>query len=222
MTAKTQDLPSKNTQLADRSTRLLLALWGSEEAEVLKGKLTDRLKRKGEKSSDYKDIFEQLKSKEAIKIVDGKVAISNKGIELLGQHLKTADLVIDGTIVGAWVAKALCKWVQHSDVAASTPTKNGKVANGAIASYEEFKPVALETFDRLNQDYNMGDMVPIYRIRREIGDLVSRSQFNEWLFEMQSESLLQLLEESVEDSAPDKIEDSVTTKLGMSNRLCQR
>jgi hypothetical protein len=60
----------------------------------------------------------------------------------------------------------------------------------------------------------MNGMVPIYRIRREIGDQTSRSKFNEWLLEMQSDNLLNLLEESVEDSAPDKIEDSVSTKLG--------
>lgn len=203
-----------NTQFADRSTRLLLALWESEELATPKGKLMDRLKRKGEKSSDYQEVFAQLQDKGAITIAGGKVTLSTQGVDLLGQYLKNSDLAIEGTIVGAWIARALCKWIQQANVAASTPATNGKVGSDAIVSYEEFKHVALETFDHLNRDYNMGNMVPIYRIRRNIGDRVARSQFNEWLFEMQSEDLLQLLEESVEDSAPDKIEDSVTTKLG--------
>ncbi len=213
-TLATKNSLSKDTQFADRSTRLLLALWGWGESGVLKGKLTERLKRKGEKSTDYQQVFAQLQEKGAITIADGKVAISSKGIDLLGQHLQAADLAIEGTIVGAWVARALCKWVQQAKGATLTPSTNGKVTGNAISSYEEFKHIALEVFEHLNQDYNMGNMVPIYRIRREIGDRVSRAHFNEWVFEMQSEDLLQLLEESVEDGAPDKIEDSVTTKLG--------
>lgn len=212
LTAKNSE--STDTQFADRSTRLLLAVWGWGAQDVLKGKLTGRLKRKGEKSSDYQDVFAQLQSAGAITIAAGKVTISDQGIDLLGQHLKGADLAIEGTIVGAWVAKALCRWIQQAEVSASASPTNGKVAGGAIASYEEFKTVALEVFDRLNRDYNMGSMVPVYRIRREIGDRVSRAQFSEWLFAIQSEDLLELLEESVEDAAPDKIEDSIMTKLG--------
>ena len=212
LTAKNSE--STDTQFADRSTRLLLAVWGWGAQDVLKGKLTARLKRKGEKSSDYQDVFAQLQDKGAITIAAGKVAISDQGIDLLGQHLKGADLEIEGTIVGAWVAKALCRWIQQAEVSASASATNGKVAGGAIASYEEFKTVALEVFARLDRDYNMGSMVPVYRIRREIGDRVSRAQFSEWLFAIQSEDLLQLLEESVEDAAPDKIEDSIMTKLG--------
>lgn len=205
---------SNDTQLTDRATRLLLALWGAEEPTVAKGKLTERLKRKGEKSSDYQAVFAQLQEEGAITIAEGKVSLSNQGVDLLGQHLKSADLLIEGTIVGAWVARALCKWIQQTQGSTSVAATNGKAVGSAITSYEEFKPVALEVFDRLNRDYNMGSMVPIYRIRREINERVSRTQFNEWLFEMQSEDLLQLLEESVEDSATDKIEDSVMTKLG--------
>ncbi|MBD2259657.1 hypothetical protein [Pseudanabaena sp. FACHB-2040] len=205
---------SINTQTANSSTRLLLALWSWGETEVPKGKLTERLKRKGEKSSDYNDVFSQLEDKGAIKITAGKVALLNEGKDLLGQHLKNSGLAIEGTIVGAWVARALNQWIQQTGATAQGAATNGKAVSDAIGSYEEFKQVALEMFNHLNQDYNMGNMVPVYRIRREIGNRVSRSQFNEWLFEMQSENLLQLLEESVEDGAPDKIEDSVTTKLG--------
>jgi len=91
--------------------------------------------------------------------------------------------------------------------------ETGKKAGGAIVSYDNFKVVAIDVYDRLNRDYNFDDLVPIYRMRREIGEKVSRSQFNEWLLEMQANDIFQLVEGSVEDSAPDKIEDSITTKV---------
>ncbi|MGB5960104.1 MAG: hypothetical protein WBG73_05545, partial [Coleofasciculaceae cyanobacterium] len=83
-----------------------------------------------------------------------------------------------------------------------------------VGSYEEFKTVALKVYDQLNRDYNLDDLVPIYRIRREIGDRVSRSHFSEWLLEMQEKDILQLQGSSLEDSTPDKIEDSISTELG--------
>ena len=212
LTAKNSE--STDTQFADRSTRLLLAVWGWGAQDVLKGKLTARLKRKGEKSGDYQDVFAQLQDKGAITIAAGKVAISDQGIDLLGQHLKGADLEIEGTIVGAWMAKALCKWIQQAEVSASASATNGKVAGGAIASYEEFKTVALEVYERLNRDYNMDNLVPIYRIRREIGDRVSRSQFNDWMLELQANDLLQLIGGEMPSLTPDKAEDSIETKLG--------
>ncbi|MCF3609423.1 hypothetical protein L2E81_23630, partial [Planktothrix agardhii 1033] len=81
------------------------------------------------------------------------------------------------------------------------------------ASYEEFKAIALQVYDQLNKDYNYDNLVPIYRIRRTIGDQVSRSQFSEWMLEMQANDIFQLMEGSVEDSAPDKIEDSISIEL---------
>lgn len=210
----TRNSNSTNDRSADRSTRLLLALWASKEAGLSKGKLTSRLKRKGEKSGDYQAVFSHLEGEDAIRIEGGKVAILNKGKELLSQHLKSPDLKIEGTIVGAWLAKALHEWIQQEELAVGSVTANGKSHINSISSYKEFEQAVLEVFGQLNQSYNMGNMVPIYRIRREIGSRVSRTQFNEWLLKMQSEDLLQLLEESVEDGAPDKIEDSVTTKLG--------
>ncbi len=50
---------------------------------------------------------------------------------------------------------------------------------------EEFTDTAMSTYDQLNQDYNLDDLVPIYRIRRELGDRLSRQNFNSWLLEVQ-------------------------------------
>ncbi|MEH2127817.1 MAG: hypothetical protein V7K44_26325 [Nostoc sp.] len=201
-------MTSKNT-----STRLLLALWdlGGTQQEVKKGQLTKRIVSKSQKVADYQGIFEELQKQGAIAISKkGYSLTSPKGLEVLGKGLRSGEFKFEGTIVGTWAANALVKWISQIDVAVSgadVPV-NGK---GAIASYEEFKSVALEVYDKLNQNYNLDDLVPIYRLRREIGDRVSREDFNEWLLEMQEKDILQLQGGSLSDSDPDKLEDSITT-----------
>lgn len=88
---------------------------------------------------------------------------------------------------------------------------NGKVTK--IDSYDAFKTIALETFDKLNQDFNLDNLVPIYRIRRTIGDRVERSKFDEWLLEMQATDIFQLQGGSLPDGDSTKLEDSITTEL---------
>ena len=73
--------------------------------------------------------------------------------------------------------------------------------------------MVLEVYDRLNRDYNLDDLVTIYRIRREIGDRISHSQFDTWLLELQANDILQLQGGSLPDSDAGKIEDSITTEL---------
>jgi hypothetical protein len=197
-------------------TRLLLALWdiGASNEEVMKSQVTRRIVSKSQKVADYQGIFDQLEKDGAIAIAKNKFSLSPKGVDLLGESLKHPEVKFEGTIVGTWVANALVRWIAQMDGGVSTAATNGKLAGKqAIASYDKFKHVALDVYDQLNRDYNLDNLVPIYRIRREIGERVSRSQFNEWLMEMQASDILQLQGGSVEDSAPDKIEDSITTEL---------
>jgi hypothetical protein len=197
-------------------TRLLLALWdiGASKEEVMKSQVTRRIVSKSQKVADYQGIFDQLEKDGAIAIAKNKFSLSPKGVELLGESLKHPEVKFEGTIVGTWVANALVRWIAQMNGGVSTAATNGKLAGKqAIASYDKFKHIALDVYDQLNRDYNLDNLVPIYRIRREIGDRVSRSQFNEWLMEMQANDILQLQGGSVEDSAPDKIEDSITTEL---------
>jgi hypothetical protein len=207
-------MTSKNT--AQASTRLLLALWdlGGTQQEVKKGQLTKRIVSKSQKVADYQGSFEELQKEGAIAISKkGYSLTSPKGLEVLGEGLRSGNFKFEGTIVGTWAANALVKWISQIDVAvvsADVPV-NGK--SGAIASYDEFKSVALEVYDKLNQSYNLDDLVPIYRIRREIGDRVSREDFNEWLLEMQEKDILQLQGGSLPDNDPAKLEDSVTTEV---------
>ncbi|HEY9601612.1 MAG TPA: hypothetical protein V6C85_08380 [Allocoleopsis sp.] len=196
---------------AQAKTRLLLALWDlGATPKVTKSQLTKRLVRKGQTVAAYQEIFEELEQEEAIAIAKNKISLTSKGKGMLGKMLKSGELNFGGTIVGTWAANALLRWITQMDSAVITPATPGKTGEKAIASYDEFKPVALEVYDRLNRDYNLDDLVPIYRIRREIGDQVTRSQFKEWLMEMQANDILQLIGGEMPDITQDKREDSIT------------
>jgi hypothetical protein len=197
-------------------TRLLLALWdmGASKTEVAKGQLTKRIVQKSQKVADYQGIIDQLQQEGAIAIAKNKLSLSDKGEKMLGESLKKPEVKFEGTIVGTWVANALVRWIAQMDGAVSTPAAQAKTKEKAIASYDEFKQVALDVYDRLNRDYNLDDLVPIYRIRREIGDHVSRSHFSEWLLEMQANNIFQLMGGEMPDITPDKREDSIETPVG--------
>lgn len=201
------------------TTRILLTLWelGGVGGEVKRGELTKRIVQKGQKSTDYKNFLDKLTEDGAIAVTKNTIALSNEGVELLNQNLKNVDFVF-ASQVGAKTANALLKWIR--EMGAATASTNGKVhtdskvVEDAIGSYEAFKSTVLEVYDRLNRDFNHEDLVPIYRIRREMGEQVSRSQFDEWLLEMQSGDILQLIGGEMPDITPDKAQDSIKTALG--------
>ncbi|MBD2570267.1 hypothetical protein [Anabaena lutea] len=208
MSPKTKELQAGYAQ-----TRLLLALWdlGANKQEVKKGLLTKRIVAKGQKMTDYKGILEDLQTQGAITVSrTGYTLTSPIGLEVLGAGLRSEEFKFEGTIVGTWAANALLRWIGLIDVVVAAPVASG---NGVIGSYEEFKSVALDVYDKLNKDYSLDDLVPIYRIRREIGEQVSREKFNKWLLEMQEKDILQLQGGSLPDNDPVKLEDSVITEV---------
>ncbi|MEG3989384.1 hypothetical protein QUA13_19895 [Microcoleus sp. S28C3] len=206
---------------AKAKVRVLLNLWdlGGGKMKVKKGDLTKRIVRTNETSQRYVEVLGELQATGAIEysLVNRVtlVELSAKGKEVLAEGLKSKDSLFefDGSQIGTRLGNSLLKWIRHQDSAASVAVEKGKGDVGAIASYEDFKAVAIDVYDSLNRDYNLDDLVPIYRMRRAIGERVGRSEFNEWLLEMQAQDILQLIGGSVEDSAPDKIEDSITTKV---------
>ncbi|MEG4233338.1 hypothetical protein QUA40_14665 [Microcoleus sp. Pol11C3] len=206
---------------AKAKVRVLLNLWdlSGGKMKVKKGDLTKRIVRTNETSQRYVEVLGELQATGAIEysLVNRVtlVELSAKGKEVLAQGLKSRDSLFefDGSQIGTRLGNSLLKWIRHQDGAASVGVEKAKGDVGAIASYDDFKAVAIDVYDSLNRDYNLDDLVPIYRMRRAIGERVGRSQFNEWLLEMQAQDILQLVGGSVEDSAPDKIEDSITTKV---------
>jgi hypothetical protein len=195
---------------SQRSVRLLMALW---DGALTKGKLIEKVKRSGETAKNYHLIVKQLIDDGAVtesgEKRSVKILLLEPGKQLLGNLLRNPQFKFDGQI-GKPAANVLLAVMrsQAADPVGSTATVE------LIQSYEAFKLIALETFDRLNQDFNMDNLVPIYRIRRAIGDRVDRQNFTIWLLKMQSSDIFQLTEGSVEDSALDKIEDSVRTLSG--------
>ena len=197
--------------------RVLLNLWdlGGGRMNVKKGDLTKRIVRTNETSQRYVEVLGELQASGAIEysLVNRVtlVELSAKGKEVLAQGLKSKDSLFefDGSQIGTRLGNSLLKWIRHQDGAASVAVGKGKGDVGAIASYEDFKAVALEVYDSLNRDYNLDDLVPIYRMRRAIGERVGRSEFNEWLLEMQANDIFQLMAGETPDITPDKREDSI-------------
>jgi hypothetical protein len=196
-------------------TRLLLALWdmGGLEVAVNKGGLTDRVKRGKEKSGEYAPYLDDLAEQGAIALItkgrNTQILMTELGKQSLGAGLNGDDFAFGGNQVGSRVPNALLKWIRQmgdlAPAASSAPE---------ISTYDEFKSVAIETYKQLNRDYNLSNLVPIYQIRRAIGNQITRSQFNDWMLEMQSKDILQLITGLVIDLTPDKEKDSITTELG--------
>ncbi|NJL11343.1 MAG: hypothetical protein HC908_17625 [Calothrix sp. SM1_7_51] len=200
-------------------TRFLLALWylGGELQEVTKSQIHDKSVPKGEKVGDFLSYFQELETEGAIIISNKGYSLSiPKGLETLRENLKSPDFQFEGNNVGAWVANALLQWLRSDGTASTSERVNGaksEVDSNAIHSYDQFKQITLDVYSKLNQNHNFDDLVPIYRIRREIGEKVSREHFNEWLLEMQANNIFQLEGGSLPDSDTSKIEDSVETEV---------
>jgi hypothetical protein len=208
MSPKAHTANENNHPEAQVKTRLLLALWdlGEGKNEVNKSDLTGKVKRTGEKSGDYQSLYQLLEKEGAISIA--KISLTEMGLDMLGDGLKKSEFE-DEASGGARTVKALLKWIRHFDSAVSAPAAQVKSVMPAIGAYEVFKQVVLEIYDRLNRDYNFDNLVPIYRIRREMGERVSRDLFNKWLMEMQAKDIFQLRAGEVPDITPDKRQDSL-------------
>jgi hypothetical protein len=210
---------------ASAQTLLLLSLWdldGLEQA-VSKGQVVDRVKKKGENMADYADSIASLEQMGAIELSGKrnalKIVLKHQGLTLLGKGLRDKELEFAGAIMRSKIGNALLRWIREMGDMTVVPTatngavtSNGKVTQ--IDSYETFKAVTLETFDKLNQDFNLDNLVPIYRIRRTIGERVERSDFDKWLLEMQSRDVLQLIGGEMPELTPEIAQNSVRTALG--------
>jgi hypothetical protein len=74
---------------------------------------------------------------------------------------------------------------------------------------KQFDKEVIDTYERLNRENAYDDLVPIYHLRRAMGDQVSRSDFTNWLLDMQVKDKFQLMAGEISDMTPDKREDSV-------------
>jgi hypothetical protein len=195
--------------------RLLLNLWGLGNGQglVKKSELLRPYKGK-EKKAVYEVSLNDLADSGAIALtMDKKVpklSLTDAGLQKLSAGLLSADFGFEGQLVGSRLANASLRWFrQNQGVGVSVVAIAPK-----ISTYDEFKVVAIETYNQLNRENNFDNLVPIYQIRRAIGDRVTRTQFDKWLLESQSSETFQLVTGRVADLTPDKERDSITTELG--------
>ncbi|MBP0019225.1 MAG: hypothetical protein J7647_16945 [Cyanobacteria bacterium SBLK] len=206
-------------QAENAKTRLLLFLWDLEGLKntVKRGELHKRIVKSREKSKDYQPIFEELQELGAIAMTkkgrSEKVSLTQQGLQILKERLAKPDFKFEGPQVGTKVPNALLKWIRNMGDVAITPSLTPPPAP-QIESYDGFKEMLLETYHRLNKDYNLGHLVPIYQLRRELGETVARSQFNDWLVEMQANDIVRLMVGEMPDITPEKREDSLTLPSG--------
>ncbi|WP_017303273.1 hypothetical protein [Spirulina subsalsa] len=207
MSPKTKE---SKVDVQQAQTRLLLYLWDMDgkETPVKRGDLNKRL---GKYAKDYQPALTALEESGAIETIQNKrsvkFALTDKGFQELETGLQSPDFVFVGNQVGTKVPNALLRWIRGTKGGGVAPSQK---AAPKISKYDEFKSVVFAVYDELNQGYNLGDLVPIYRIRREIGDRIKRTQFNDWLVKMQKDDLIQLMAGEMPDMTPDKQEDSIT------------
>lgn len=208
-------MASKVTPLYAK-TRILLNLWALAETPVAKSNFVPS-------GQAYRAALEELiKDDSLVETPQNKrtnvYSLTAKGKETLTEGLAD-DAFAFCSNIGPKTTNALLSWIrtispkgspseQTNKTIAHSNGTNGKVSQ--IDSYDEFAKTALKTYDQLNQDYNLDDLVPIYRIRREIGDRLPRQQFNEWLLEIQSNDLVQLMGSNLSNVTADQMEDSLT------------
>lgn len=202
-------------------TRILLNLWALDGIPTSKSKFVPSSKKGSSAKTSYDAALEQLVDDSALSKEKSRYTVTDTGKNQLIKNLMDDDFAFTAN-VGAKAANAVLRLMKQgvSDQVSNRLGSSGSEKtslngheNGSaseIDSYEAFTETTLETYDRLNQDYNLDDLVPIYRIRRELGDRLPRPKFNEWLLEIQSDDLVQLIASDQAQVTSDQMEDSIT------------
>lgn len=203
---------------AKAKVRVLLNLWdlGGGKMQVKKGDLTKRIVRTNETSQRYLGVLGELQESGAIEysLVNRVtlVELTAKGKEVLAQGLKSRDSLFefDGSQIGTRLGNSLLKWIRHQDGAASVAVEKGKADVGTIASYDDFKSQALALFEKLDKGYNYMGLVPIWHLRRELGEQVSRENFKDLIMQMQADRLFYLQSGEARGATDEQKQDSIS------------
>ncbi|KPQ36297.1 MAG: Transcriptional regulator PadR-like family [Phormidesmis priestleyi Ana] len=209
-------------------TLTLLKLWALDETPAAKSKFITS------STKAYTTALHQLVAEHAlVETPKNKrtnvYALAEAGKARLAQGLANPNFAFS-SVAGPKTTNALLKWLRENNVATPSSTSAGSSSGSAtasdspslqnghssqnghsakISSYQEFTQTALDLYEQLNRDYNLGNLVPIYRIRRELGDRLPRQQFNQWLLDIQSDDYVQLMGGDLPNATPDQLEDSV-------------
>lgn len=203
---------------AKAKVRVLLNLWdlSGGKMKVKKGDLTKRIVRTNETSQRYVEVLGELQATGAIEYsLVNRVTLMEltaKGKEVLAQGLKSKDSLFefDGSQIGTRLGNSLLKWIRHQDGAASVAVEKGKGDVGTIASYDDFKSQALALFEKLDKGYNYSGLVPIWHLRRELGERVSRENFKDLIMQMQADRLFYLQSGEARGATDEQKQDSIS------------
>lgn len=190
-------------------TLILLNLWASEETEIPKSSFVP-----SSKSSVYKEALERLESNASLVMKQKNkrtrvYSLTERGKKHLTEGINNRNFSFTNQ-VGAKTANALLNWFRMQQDSSVETKLNGYGKITEIQSYDEFVDIFFKTYEYLNDSYNLGDLVPIYRLRREIKDRVSRTQFNKWILDIQGNDLVQLMGGELANATSDQREDSIS------------
>lgn len=138
---------------------------------------------------------------------------ANDKIQLITGGKDTPKDEQEGKIVSSFGGDKYYVKLEQESIRKELGSNRKNISKNPIKDIKEFESVVSKLYDDLNKTNNYNNLVPIYQIRRALGDRVTRGEFNEFLFKMQANDKFQLQGGSVEDSARDKIEDSVSSDM---------
>lgn len=106
--------------------------------------------------------------------------------------------------------------------ALDTAQKEIKRKPGQIVDLKDFKKEIDSVYEKINKEKNYDNLVPIYELRRALGDKVSRGDFNKLMLEMQAGDDLALLGGEVLNVTGDQVEDAIMPPVGKLRFFAQK
>lgn len=139
-----------------------------------------------------------------------KYSLTSQGRQKLIENLFNEEFFFFGNI-GIKTTNGMLKAfreLKHSDeIVTQNASQNGH--RYAISSYDDFSSFILDFCRKIDVKDNLDGLIPIYRVRREVGDTVDKDQFDDWLFELQADNQLQMMGDDLSDTPQDQKDDSV-------------
>jgi hypothetical protein len=198
-----------------REMRSLLVLWslGASQGFIKKSDLPKHYRNREiwQLLLNSGSIQEDKEKREIINKNQKTQVVSIKTVKFTTQGLKqlanglNSSFVFQGKPIDIRLANAVLEWFRENQ----GQTIVTELQSQPIKDYDEFKQVALETYDRLNYEFNYNKLVPVYLIRRAIDNRVTRTQFNDWMLEMHRSHILHLYGGGFVDATDDQIRDSI-------------
>ena len=189
-------------------TRILLSLFALNENEVSPSNFVPQ-------GTKYKQALVSLVEDDCLtETLKGKrykkYSLLPHGQERLVKNLFNEELSFFSNL-GPKTTNGLLKAfreLKHGEInATENVSKNGY--KHVISSYKEFSSFVLDFCRKIDAEDNLDGLIPIYRVRREVGEVVDREQFDNWLFELQADNSLQMMGDDLSDTPQDQKDDSV-------------